>query len=227
MPNWAEQRTIFSKRYESLSDYRQNQLPNDIDKLNDAAKQYVSNGGISQDPNTDGAYNTLTSLTDKINKKKSEFANLNKDITTTIKEFSQTYDTGNVLAENGQIQQEIINLQKRLEDSKVDAESANLRDSLLRNRERDVSTRQLYLLDRPVKKSAIPVFWVLSILFTAMGLYIFKQLLPIPSDLSATASTGILDGVLSFFKDARIWMSLTGASIIVIIVLAVKVAGVF
>jgi hypothetical protein len=226
MPNWAEQRTIFSKRYESLSDYRQNQLQSDIDKLNDAAKQYISNGGISQDPTTDGAYNTLLSLTDKINKKKAEFANLNKDLTNTIREFSQTYDTGNLLAENGQIQQEIIGLQKRLEDSKVDAESANLRDSLLRNRERDVSTRQLYLLDRPVKKSAIPVFWVLSILFTAVGLYIFKQLIPIPTTAPGTG-TSIFDGVLSFFKDARVWMSLTGASIIVIIVLAIKVAGVF
>ncbi len=226
MPNWAEQRTIFSKRYESLSDYRQNQLQNDIDKLNDAAKQYISNGGISQDPTTDGAYNTLLSLTDKINKKKAEFANLNKDLTNTIREFSQTYDSGNLLAENGQIQQEIISLQKRLEDSKVDAESANLRDSLLRNRERDVSTRQLYLLDRPVKKSAIPVFWVLSILFTAIGLYIFKQLIPIPTAAPGTG-TSIFDGILSFFKDARVWMSLTGASIIVIIVLAIKVAGVF
>ncbi len=226
MPNWAEQRTIFSKRYESLSDYRQNQLQNDIDKLNDAAKQYISNGGISQDPNTDGAYNTLLSLSDKINKKKAEFVNLNKDVTTTIRDFSQTYDTGNLLAENGNLQQEIIDLQKRLEDSKVDAESANLRDSLLRNRERDVSTRQLYLLDRPVKKSAIPVFWALSILFAAMGLYIFKQIIPIPTT-SGVGGTSIFDGVLAFLKDARIWMSLTGASVIVIIVLAIKVAGVF
>ena len=226
--SWIDKKQDFQRRYNIVSSYWQNKtdinkpsLTRDIDNLNTAVANFIKKGGVSQDPTNDPNYTQALNLFNNIKAKKAEFDNLNKDIRTTITQITSEYDTGSMLKTNGDLQQDIIRLEKQKVESNNDAETANLRDKLLKERDTAVTRHQLFFLDRPVKSSSIPILWGLSILFVAAAIIVFKQLFP------GIAMPGTEFSILHFFMDPRIWMALTTAAVIVIIFLVLKIVGVF
>lgn len=227
--SWLNKKEDFQKRYNIVSSYWQNKtdinkpsLTRDIDNLNTAVANFIKKGGVSQDPSNDPNYTQALTLFNTIKAKKAEFDNLNKEIRTTIKQITSDYDTGSMLKTNGDLQQDIIRLEKQKVESNNDAETANLRDKLLKERNTAVTRHQLFFLDRPVKTSSIPILWGLSILFVAAAIIVFKQLFP-----EVSAAPGSEFSIVHFFMDPRIWMALTTAAVIVIIFLVMKILGVF
>jgi hypothetical protein len=111
---------------------------------------------------------------------------------------------------------------------KIDIESAIARDKLLRSRETDVTSHQLFILDRPVRRGLIPYLWVVSILFIGVGLVIFKMSAPtIIAPVVANGSPSTMNMVIEFITNKVVLGSLLTTAIIVIIFLALKIAGVF
>lgn len=228
--SWLDKKETFRTRHEALSNYRQNTLQGDISALSSAVSDFVKRGGVSQDPAADGNYNQILQISQRINAKQAAFKALNTDISTSIKDMSRTYDTGQLLLENGRLQQEIQALEKQKVETTEDADAAAIRDRVLKERDTAVTSHQIFFLDRPVRTSTIPFLWAAAILFVAAGLLVFKQLLPI-APLQGMEGVGMgaailysLQGVLG---DPRIWMALVAAAVITITVLALKVAGVF
>jgi hypothetical protein len=226
--SWADKKKEFERRYNAVSSYWQNKtdtnkpsLTRDIDNLNTAVAGFIKTGGVSQDPTNDPNYTQALNLFNSIKAKKQEFDNLNKDIRTTITGITKEYDTGSMLKTNGDLQQDIIRLEKQKVESNNDASTANLRDKLIKERDTAVTRHQLFFLDRPVKSSSIPILWGLSILFVAAAIIVFKQLFP------AVAAPGTEFSLVYFFMDPRIWIALTAAAAIVIIFLVLKIVGVF
>lgn len=227
--SWADKKKEFERRYNTVSSYWQNKadtnkpsLTRDIDNLNTAVAGFIKTGGVSQDPTNDPNYTQALNLFNSIKGKKAEFDNLNKDIRTTITGITTEYDTGNMLKTNGDLQQDIMRLEKQKVEANNDASTAKLRDTLLKKRDTAVTRHQLFFLDRPVRSSSIPILWGLSILFVAAAIIVFKQLFP-----GVPTVPGNEFSLIYFFMDPRIWMALTAAAVIVIIFLVLKIVGVF
>lgn len=229
MPSWLDKKATFAARHQELSNYRQNTLQGDIAGLNTAVTAFINRGGVSQDPQSDGNYNEILRLTQKIEVKQAAFKALNADVSTTIKDMSTNYDSGQLLLDNGRLQQEIQALEKQKTEVATDAEAAALRDEVLKERNTAVNQHQIFFLDRPVRRSSIPFLWAIGFLFVAAGLLVFKQMLPIAAVEGAGigGAAAILYSLQGVLADPRVWMTLVGAAILTIIVLSLKVAGVF
>jgi hypothetical protein len=228
MSSWIDKKATFQTRYQALSDYRQNQLQNDLNTLNTAVAGFISKGGVSQDPNADGNYNQLLQVSDKIQAKKRDFIKLNQDLGNAIKDMSHSYDTGDLLLENGRLQQEIQVLEKEKSEVGVDVATAELRDKVLKERDTAINRHQLFFLNNPISSRAIPFIWAFSFLFVAVGVLVFKQMFPgAAAGVEGVAETSIAESIMHFFSDGRVLISIGVAAIIVIIFLVMKILGVF
>ena len=228
MSSWNDQKQQFQNRYNTVTSYYQNELPQALNLLRTSLTNYVETGGVTQD-NKDPNLVKAVLLYDGIQMQKMEFQNLNQDISVAIGSMSNTLDTGRLLHQNGTLQQEIQSLEKKKAVVENDASSAELREKALRFQNKDVNQHQLFMASAPVSRTAIPYLWALSFAFVAVGLLVFTQLIPpmmLHTGTAGVASAGIGQYIIAFFKDTRVWMSLTGASVIVIIFLALKVANV-
>jgi hypothetical protein len=225
MESWINAKRDFQTRFTALSTYRQNTLPGDIQFIQGNMAAYVNMAGNTyadpQDQNN--VYNKARSRFDTVNGKLNDFATLNKNISDKLKNIAIQNDTGSLLTTNGQIQSDIRDLEKKNAELKADAETAMLRDELVKDRNTAVNRHQLFFLNKPLNKSSIPFLWGFSILFVGIGVLIFKQMFPI--GLTVTPGTGF--DLMSFITDPRVLIAITVASLIVIIFLVMKILGVF
>lgn len=224
--SWIEKRAEFQKRFDEISQENVQAL---ITELNKAVGSYISKGGLSQDPNNNPDYNNVIKLTQRAERIKKRYTALNDDILNYLKANAKDTNMAGLLTENGELQKQINRLEKIQTEMKIDVESAIARDKLLRSRNTDVTSHQLFILDRPVRKGLIPYLWVLSVLFIGVGLVIFKMTAPtLLSGVSSNvdgASVGTM--VIEFITNKIVLGSLLVSALIVILFLSLKVAGVF
>lgn len=224
---WIDERAKFQKRFDDLS---QENVQGLITELNKAVGSYISKGGLSQDPNNNADYKNIITLTNRAESIKQRYAVLNDDIMTYLKNNAKDTNMSGLLAENGELQKQVNRLEKIQNEMKIDVESAIARDKLLRSRDTDVTSHQLFILDRPVRRGLIPYLWVISILFIGVGLVIFKMSAPtlgLSMTTVANGSPSTLGMVTEFVTNKVVLGSLLVSAIIVIIFLSLKVAGVF
>jgi hypothetical protein len=215
-----EKRAGFKERYDKWSEINLVSLRAELDR---AVGAYVSKGGLSQVPSQNPDYQMIQQKIQEVSRLKQNYSELHDDIIGYLEENSKHYDMAGLLAENGELQKQLLRLRKVKDEMKVDVESAVARDELLRSRETDVNAHKLFLLDRPVRKAMIPYLWVLSFLFVGIAILIFKQLSPtMLVDLPT-----LLGQLGEFFGDSTILISLLVAALITILFLSLKIAGVF
>ena len=177
---WPDEKAKFQDEFEKLMQYAQNGMPADIQSLTTAMAGYVEAGGISNDPSQDGNYNTIISTSQRLRKNKAALLSLNQNVVDTISNLTSNNDMTSLLTENGNLQQTIQNLDKVKKDLEEDAQSAQLRDELLRTRNTNVTKHQLFLLGRPLRPASVPYLWALSVLFIGIGLLLFSVTFPMP-----------------------------------------------
>jgi len=224
--SWIEKRGEFQKRFDDLS---QENIQALITELNKAAGKFISKAGLSQDPNNNPDYTNIIKLTKRAENIKKRYSLLNEDILKYLKDNAKDTNMTGSLNENGELMKQINRLEKIKNDIKIDVESAIARDELLRSRNTEITRHQLFLLDRPVRKGLIPYLWVISVLFIGVGLVIFKMAVPtfglgVTSDSSGGSVFSML---IEFITNKIVLISLLISSLITIIFLSLKVAGVF
>ena len=218
---WMEKRGGFQQRFDQLSETNLVSVRAELDK---AVSTYVSKGGLSQDPNQNPDYQAIQQKIEQVSRIKQGYSELHDQIIKYLEKNSKHYDMAGLLAENGELQKQLLRLRKVRDEIKVDVESAVARDELLRSRETDVNAHQLFLLDRPVRKAMIPYLWVLSFLFVGIAILIFKQLAPTILLIDLPTLFGLVG---EFFQDRTVLVALLIAALITILFLALKIAGVF
>lgn len=227
--SWIDERAKFQKRFDDLS---QENIQGLITELNKAISSYIARGGISQDPNNNPDYNNIVKLTTRAENIKKRYSELNEEILKFITTESKNKDLPGILNENGELQKQINRLEKIQSEMKVDVESAIARDELLRTRDTDINRHKLFLVDRPVRRGLIPYLWVLSILFIGVALVIFKITAPtlnlsMGSTNTYGTETSFMAMLLGFITNKIVLGSLLISTLIVILFLSLKVAGVF
>jgi hypothetical protein len=221
---WIEQREQFQKSFDSLA---QENIQGLITELNQSVARYISRGGMNQDPNNNPEYTNIMNLTRRAEDIKRRYSDLNDNITEFIAKQSKDNNLTGLLIENGELQKQINKLEKIQSEMKIDVESAVARDKLLRSRNTEVNSRQLFILGRPVRRGLIPYLWVLSVLFIGVGLVIFKMTMPTIALSGTETTTSIPLMVLDFFTNRAVLTSLLVSALIVILFLSLKIAGVF
>lgn len=224
--SWIEKRAEFQKRFDQLS---QENIQGLITELNKSVGNYVSKGGLSQDPNNNPDYNQIIKLTQRANDIKKRYSALNDDIIKYVTTQAKDDNLSKLLTENGELSKHINRLEKIQNEMKIDVTSAVARDELLRSRNTDVTSHQLFLLGKPIRKGLIPYLWVLSILFIGIGLVIFKMTAPSLGlgGPSTEASGSIFEMLIEFITNKVVLGSLLISALIVILFLGLKIAGVF
>jgi hypothetical protein len=223
--SWIEKRAEFQKRFDELS---QENVQGLITELNTAVGNYISKGGLSQDPNNNPSYNLVIQLTQRAQTIKERYEKLNDDILMYLRNNAKDTNMAGLLSENGELQKHINRLVKIQDEMKIDVESAIARDKLLRSRNTDVTSHQLFILGRPVKRNLIPYLWVISVLFIGVGLVIFKMTAPSLGGAGNSEAAGsVLAMVTQFITSKVVLVSLLVAALIVIFFLSLKIAGVF
>ena len=189
MSSWIEKRAEFQRRFDSLS---QENIQGLITELNTVVGNYISNAGLSQEPNKGNPLNIkITELIERAENIKQRYSILNNDILVYLKNNAKDTNITGFLSENGELQIQINRLEKLQDKMKIDVETSVARDKLLRSRDTAVTPHQLFVLDRPVRKGLIPYLWVISVLFIGVGVVIFKMTMPsfITATTTATNTT--------------------------------------
>jgi hypothetical protein len=221
--SWNEQRAKFQARFDTLAEFN---IQKHLTELNSATAKYIKRGGLSQDPNNNGDYKRVQEIAGKIADYKSQLSKLNNDILQSLSKVAKDADLSGLLSKNGELQTQIQQLEKIEKETKVDVESAIARDELLRSYPAP-SRHNLFLLNRPIKNGVVPYLWLISIIFIAIGFIVFWRMIPPIAIGSTNGGPGGFDMIKTFVMDTRIWMTISGASLIVIIFLSLKIAGVF
>lgn len=226
---WMQKKEGYDTRFNTLT--TDNNVDQLIAKLDAATARYISKGGLSQnsDPNVNPDYADIITLSQQAEDLKKKYVSLNDDIIKFVKDQAKQNNMPDLLTETGTLQKEINGLQRIQEEIKTDVESAVARDELLRSRDTDLTTHQLFILDRPVRRNMIPYLWVLSIVFVGLGLILLRMLplLKITNEEIAAASVDFWYQLTSFFTNNVTWIAIVGACMIVILFLGLKVGGVF
>ena len=222
MLSWIDKRATFQNRFDELTS--RDELNKLIQTLDIDIGDYISTGGLSQDPVNNPKYNLIITNTSRIKDIKQQYASLNSEILNYLKDNAKDTNLSGLLTDSGELQITINRLETIQKDMKVDVESSIARDKLLRSRDTDISRHQLFILDRPVRKGLIPYLWVISVLFIGIGLIILKSTFPVAAN---STNISVLSMIMEFLTNKIVLSSLLGSALIVIIFLSLKIAGVF
>jgi hypothetical protein len=226
---WRDKRGEFQQRFDALANENIDTL---IGQLNAATGRYVSSAGLTQnqDATTNPDYVEIVKLAKNAEDLKQKYNALNDDILRYLKEQSKYNDMSTLLQESGDLQTKLTRLNHFKKEMKTDVESAVARDELLRTRETKLNEHQLFILDRPVRRNMIPYLWVLSVVFVGIGLVLLRWLKPelgMSENEARALSQSFMDMLSSYFTNNATWLGIIGACMIVILVLGLKVGGVF
>jgi VIT1/CCC1 family predicted Fe2+/Mn2+ transporter len=225
---WTAAKPEFKNRFDAL-----NQADTDtkIATLNTAISKYVSKGGLNQDSATNPEYDTITTKLDELNKVKAAYHTLYQDLTQFLKTHTTENSLADALTKNGSLKVTVQQLTKTRDSMKTDVESAVAREELLRSRETDMTRHELFLFGRPIRRGMIPYLWLLSVIFIGVGLCVFymtSQTLGLQNTMGNATFMGSLYYMLTdFFTNSTVLYAIIGSLVIVILAMALKIAGVF
>jgi hypothetical protein len=232
--DWITTKKEFTKQFDDLNDRGKYNVTTWVTEMNQAIDRYVTNAGLSQDPNQNPQYQIIQENLRKINDLKKRYNDLNDCIQKYLTKKASDTKWNKKLIENGTMQTEINTLEKIQKEMKVDVDSALARDELLRTRNTNVTKHDLFLFDHAIPRSLVPYLWVVSVLFVGAAIILFRitfqTLNPSVGSVydPATMSTLGLIGltIYDFFSNRIILMSLFASACIVILFLSLKVAGI-
>jgi len=222
--DWPTTRAAFQARFNALNTQYSPALITDLDN---AIKNYLSTYPTASQADNTTAYQAIMSKVSVINTLKSSYQTLNDDIIKLFKNESTNYNLSQILNDNGALQIKIKNLKKIEKEIDVDMESAVARDELLRSRDKAITSHKLFLLDRPIREGVVPYLWVLSVFCIGIALLFFRDMTPTMA-FNSTQSFGEWYAMITqVLMSTNVLLGLLGASIIAIVFLSLKVAGVF
>ena len=219
--DWPTSRTAFQSRLDALNTQY---TPATITELDTAIGTYITN--YSTDTTTDLATKkqAITTKVNVIKELKNQYSTLNDDIINLFKNEATNHNLSAILTENGELQNKIKQLRQVQSNIKVDVETAVARDELLRSRNKDINSHQLFLFDRPVRRGMVPYLWTISVLLIGLGILILRMMAP---NLPPFSLFDIYNLIMTQYLTSNVLLMLLAACLITIIFLSLKIGGVF
>ena len=127
-----------------------------------------ANTGLSSVINTITADATSSANKTLLDNKLAEFRAFNNSLRTQVSALSKDIDIGRRTQMLGELRARIQKLEKLEATAREEAETAESRLKYVEKREQDVSYKQLFFLERPVRQFSVPTFVTLSVLFALL-----------------------------------------------------------
>ena len=220
--DWPTQKTLYQARLDRLN---QTDVSRKIAELQAAITTYVSKGscnGSTEESAMQTKLNDLIALRDS-------YAALYRDIQSNLKTAASASDLTALITDNGTLQTKIQGLEKTVASMKVDVESAVARDEILRTRDKAITSHDLFLLGRPVRRGMIPYLWALAILLIGLAmtlLYRHAQMLGWTDPMVQSGMTAAMYGYLYMvFGNRTLLWALIGALSLAVLVMSLRMAG--
>jgi hypothetical protein len=205
MPRWDDNVLAEKTRLET---YRTRMLPNDITR------------------SRDGDDITRNAALITINRNFLAYQNLNKELSQIVREATPD-DIGGSLQSVGTLQQDILRLKDDLKMATADAEVAADRESQIQqdpvvvSNYEGISAKVGFV--KPLNHISVAILIGSGIFLIIVSILLFKEnilagLPPLPAIQQGSS-------IVTFFKDPRVWGTLFGSACIVILFLALKIAG--
>lgn len=214
--SWAEQKQAFEQRKLVLDELTSNaKIDSLVNNLNTNLKEYTNRAGISPSaPGQNQFQQAAEAQFVKLQTYQEEYAKLNKDLSSTIRNSSASTDIQSKLQQVAIIQDQIAKSEKALQDAKTDAETSQTRQSTVQHPERDLSYYQgftSYLgFTKPLKLTSIPFLIGFGILFLFFSGLILKDFFAPSAGLYSSES----GSSFSIFTDARFYSVLGGITFV-------------
>ena len=112
----------------------------------------------------------MSSNTNKtlLDNKLAEFRAFNNNLRAQVSALSKDIDIGRRTQMLGELRARIQKLEKLETTAREEADTAESRLKYVEKREQDVSYKQLFFLERPVRQFSVPTFVTLSVLFALL-----------------------------------------------------------
>ena len=219
--DWPTTRTAFQSRFDTLnSQYN----PAMITGLDTAIGSYLTHYSTDKTANLTTESQAIMTKVNAIKGLKNQYSTLNDDIIKLFKNEATNHNLSAILTENGDLQNKIQQLRKVQSTIKVDVETAVARDELLRSRNKDINSHQLFLFDRPVRRGMVPYLWTISVLLIGLGILLLRNVAP---TLPPFSVFDIYNLIMTQYLTSNVLLLLLGACLITIIFLSLKIGGVF
>jgi hypothetical protein len=144
-----------------------------------------------------------------LNQKLAEFRTFNNNLRSTITALTKDIDIGRRTQQLGELRERIKKLEKLEATAREEADTAKSRLQYVEKREQDVSYKQLFFLDRPVREFSVPTFVTLSVFFAFLAIrfiymiYAGVQVGPVNSSfLSGFGAEAATTGLFGFGAQA-------------------------
>jgi hypothetical protein len=156
------------------------------------------------------------------------YQNVNRQLSEIIKR-STPPDLGGTLSTIGSNQQKIDSLKKELQLAKNDLDVAKQRDKQIQLNPPEQSNYQgisIYFgLVKPVHFVSISILFGISVLLLISAVLLLKENFLLGFPVANVSFSGVTPMTTSFFRDPRLYATIAGASLIVILFLSLKIAN--
>jgi hypothetical protein len=219
--DWPTSRAAFRSRLDALN---AQYTPATITELDTVIGAYLTNYSTDTPANLSTKRQAITTKVNVIKELKNQYSTLNDDIIKLFKNEATNHNLSAILTENGALQNKIQQLRKVQSKIKVDVETAVARDELLRSRNKDINSHQLFLFDRPVRRGMVPYLWTISVLLIGLGILILRMMAP---NLPPFNLYDIYNLIMTQYLTNNVLLMLLAACLITIIFLSLQIGGVF
>lgn len=219
--DWPTSRTAFQSRLDALNTQY---TPATISGLDTAIGAYLTQYATDRTANLSTQRQAITEKVNVVKGLKNQYSTLNDDIIKLFKNEAVNHNLSAILTENGVLQNRITQLRKVQSNIKVDVETAVARDELLRSRNKDINSHQLFLFDRPVRRGMVPYLWTISVLLIGLGILLLRSVAP---NLPPFSVFDLYNLIMTQYLTSNVLLLLLAACLITIIFLSLKIGGVF
>lgn len=197
-------------------------ITNSIATIQRNMQIYIKEAGIGGGQQYSAAQDNFEKLVTGLN----EYSNLNKCLSTYIKNIVNNTDVSNKQSELGTINTSITSLQKDIETAKHDLEVSRTRQKNIQESEKETTLYQGFSgkigFIRPLKKSSVPILIALGITMVLFTALLLKEFFAPTAGFANTLSGYNTSGVGSLFTNERFYSASAGfiSTVIVVGILA-------
>ena len=228
---YTQDNIVIYKNLQYTAKFSNTNVVPDSTKLVEYAGGMVSEGSLYWGTGrpTSGASVTPKQASNRIKSNFLAYQNVNKQLSETIRK-STPQDLGATLSQIGTLQQNIATLKSEINNAKSDLDTSEQRESQMKLSPPEISNYQglstKFGVTKPLKFASVPILFGLSIFLVIASILLLKE--NFFSGLSlGSSSTGFVPQIsfMDYIKDPRIWATLFGASMIVILFLSLRIAN--
>ena len=217
MATWEQVKTNLQSQKKELDTRTTDQLINQkVSNMNDAAFRYVSKAGISQNPGSNADYTTANTIFNELSALEKNYAILNTNLSTALRQVTNSADVQNKLQTVGTLRNDIGNLEKELKHVKQDADTSLARQGNVTNPNQQVSMYQgisgTLGFVKPIRTISVPILLALGILLLFLSGLMLRDFFSPSSGFNTFGSE--TESVFSLFTDTRFYSVMAGVVLV-------------